>query len=75
MSAELLRVAGETLYGSRWQTELARNLSVSDRTMRRWAAGGDSIPHGVARDLLRMCEERERAIGALRERLKAIASA
>ena len=37
---------GSALYGSQWQTELARTLHVTDRTVRRWAAG-----HGVPRDI------------------------
>jgi len=31
-----LAQVGEALYGQRWQSELARELNVSDRTMRRW---------------------------------------
>ena len=54
----LLREAGEALYGPRWQTDLARDLNVSDRTMRRWAAGTDDLPAGAARDLLLLCQQR-----------------
>lgn len=43
---ELLRAAGEALYGSRWQSELAVTLDVADRTMRRWLAG-QQMPEGV----------------------------
>ncbi len=42
----LLRRVGEALYGPRWQSALAIDLDVSDRTMRRWVSG-DPIPHGV----------------------------
>lgn len=41
MSSKLLRDAGEALYGPRWQSDLARDLHVADRTMRRWLAGAD----------------------------------
>jgi hypothetical protein len=45
MIADQLRAAGEALYGPNWQSQLARDLSVSDRTVRRWLAGGKhSIP-------------------------------
>ncbi len=42
----LLRRVGEALFGLRWQSALALELDVSDRTMRRWVAG-DTIPAGV----------------------------
>jgi hypothetical protein len=41
-----LQSAGEALYGPRWQSDLARALGVSDRTMRRWVAS-DDVPDGV----------------------------
>lgn len=53
-----LRQAGEALYGPRWQSDLARALGVSDRTMRRWAAGTHCPPPGVHADLLRLVEQR-----------------
>ena len=65
----LLRAAGEALYGPRWQSELARALDVSDRTMRRWAAGSDAMPPGVVLDLLPLCDTR---IAALEEIKRAI---
>ena len=38
-NAELLRVVGEALYGRQWQAPLSRDLGVTDRTIRNWAAG------------------------------------
>lgn len=70
MTVELLHEAGAALYGPRWQSELARALGVSDRTMRRWAAGGDQPPHGVAGDILTICLRRRRDLDALMMRLK-----
>lgn len=46
MSSRLLRDVGEALYGPRWQSDLARDLHVADRTMRRWLAGADDMPPG-----------------------------
>jgi hypothetical protein len=34
-TGELLRRCGELPYGTHWHTELARDLRVSDRTIRR----------------------------------------
>lgn len=47
---------GLALYGERWQSDLARALGVSDRSVRAWVAGTRSIPEGVwgeVRGLLR----------------------
>lgn len=70
MSSTLLRETGEALYGSRWQSDLARDLHVSDRTMRRWLSGADSLPPGVAMDLWRICLERAARLEDLTDRLK-----
>jgi len=74
MKATLLRETGEALYGPRWQTDLARDLGVSDRTMRRWAAGADDMPAGVAVDLLRLVTERGSVLDTLADRLKPAAA-
>ena len=34
LTPTLLRETGESLYGTRWQSELSRALDVTDRTMR-----------------------------------------
>lgn len=72
MTTKLLHDTGAALYGPRWQTELARALDVSDRTMRRWASGTDNPPDGIAIDLLRLCTERAADIDDLIERLKCL---
>lgn len=58
MSSRLLKRCGEALYGPRWQSELARALHVSDRTVRRWVDGSTDVPDGVYLELLSMCQER-----------------
>jgi hypothetical protein len=62
LDAILLRQIGEALYGPGWQAELSRDISVSDRSMRRWAAGTDEIPEGVWRDIHLHAEARWRPI-------------
>lgn len=71
MNSKLLQDAGVILYGPRWQTDLARDLRVSDRTVRRWVSGADDPPPGIANDLLRLCQERGQEIDDLCARLKA----
>ena len=66
----LLIACGEALYGPQWQSALARDLGVSDRTMRRWIAGDRDIPSGLPLDLLRLCTERAAALDSLADRLR-----
>lgn len=68
--SRLLVECGEALYGPRWQSELARELDVSDRTMRRWVAGTTDVPAGLYVDLLRLTQERAARLDALEDRLK-----
>lgn len=68
--SRLLVEAGEALYGPRWQSELARDLQVSDRTMRRWVAGTTDVPAGLYLDLLRLTQERAAVLDALADRLR-----
>jgi hypothetical protein len=42
---ELLERVGEVLYGPFWQTEIARDLGVSRRSIQRWRVG-DHRPVG-----------------------------
>lgn len=66
----LIVAAGLALWGERWQTEMSRALDVSDRTVRRWAAGDDQPRPGVYVDLMRIAYERQGDIEDVIERLK-----
>lgn len=68
--SRMLVEAGEALYGHQWQSALARDLGVADRTVRRWVAGTTPMPSGVYVDLLRMTQERAAALDALAGRLQ-----
>jgi len=70
MSNRLLIRVGEALYGPRWQSEMARELGVSDRTVRRWVAGDGDAPVGVYADLLRLVGERGSDLDDLERILK-----
>lgn len=70
--SRLLAETGEALYGPRWQSDLARDLDISIRTMQRWAADSASMPVGVYVDLLRLTQERAALLDDLAERLKAM---
>jgi hypothetical protein len=68
--SRLLHECGEALYGPRWQSELARDLDVSIRTMQRWAAGSIDVPTGLYLDLLHLMQERAQVLNALASRLR-----
>lgn len=68
--SRLLAECGEALYGPRWQADLARDLGVADRTVRRWVAGTSDVPAGLYVDLLRLTQERAAALDALAPRLR-----
>lgn len=70
--SRLLVESGEALYGPRWQCELARELGVSDRTMRRWVADTSAVPAGLYTDLLRLTQERAAVLDGLAERLREV---
>ncbi len=67
MTPQLLREAGEALYGSQWPYEMARGLDVAVRTVLRWASGTNEIPS-------RLCTEIQTLIGGHVLRLAAVAA-
>lgn len=69
--SRLLVETGEALYGPQWQSALARDLGVADRTVRRWVAGTTAIPAGVHVDLVRLAIERAARLDSLADRLRA----
>lgn len=70
MSAQLLHETGRALYGDRWQSALARDLSVSDREVRRWVNGAARPRQGVYSDLLRLVVERQACLDDVERRLR-----
>lgn len=68
--SQLLVDCGEALYGPQWQSALARDLGISDRTMRRWVAGTSEPPAGLYADLLRLTQERAAQLDSLAPRLR-----
>jgi len=64
MDPEIFCMVGEALYGSHWRSAIARDLSVADRTVRRWTAGRTPIPEGISTELRTLCETRTADIKA-----------
>ena len=75
MSSYLLKRCSEALYGTRWLSELARDLNVTDRTVRRWVEGSSNVPERVYRGLVRLCEGRRAELDELIKVLAAQATA
>jgi len=71
LTADHLRAVGEALYGPNWQTPLSEALGVSDRTVRRWAAGDFAIPEGIWADIAALCKKRGADLAKWEKRLSA----
>ena len=66
MTPATLSTIGSALYGARWQSDLARDLGVADRTVRRWVAGTAAIPPALHSDLIALLDARSATISRLR---------
>lgn len=62
MNTEQLQQAGRLLYGDQWQSNLARSLSVDDRTVRRWASGGSAIKQSIANEVMQLLRVNQKEI-------------
>jgi hypothetical protein len=60
--SDILRRAGEALYGERWQSPLSRDLGVTDRTIRNWAAARHDCPADLPQRLLRVLRTRGESV-------------
>lgn len=69
LTPDLLREAGEALYGPRWQTEVARLLGVLDVRVRDWQAGRRAIPDDVAVALHAALGAKRVAVDAARKKV------
>ena len=66
----LLTDVGRALYGDQWQSPLARDLQVNDRTMRRWIARDTSPPAALDAELIRLVDLRVAELQSLAARLR-----
>lgn len=71
---ELLEKTGRALFGSRWQSEVARILDVDSRTVRRWLEGTRTPAPGVYHELLWHVVHRQDELDKLEGPLKIAAS-
>ena len=67
---DILRECGTALYGERWRSSLALDLSVSERTVRNWNDGDHPIPADVLPRLLKLIETRRLSLDSIVERIR-----
>ena len=65
-TAEELAFIGESLYGTQWQSNLARDLGLSDaRRIRQWLAGERKIPLGIWADLAELVRAKQNNLSSI----------
>lgn len=69
MTPDLLQAAGSALYGPKWRVELGLALSVSERTIRRWAAGEWPVPATVWPELRELLKTRAIELATVRRKM------
>lgn len=52
MTPTKLKTYGEFLHGRNWQSALARDLRISDRSIRNWLSGKHQIPARIEGELI-----------------------
>ena len=67
----MLKTVGVSLYGERWQSDIAKDLGVSDRTVRRWISEPGKMPKSVYVDLSMILKNRIYKIKSVQKNLKA----
>lgn len=70
-STDLFVRACVALYGELWQSRAGRELAISDRHMRRIAAGEAPVKPGMLADLHRLLNARREAIGEIMDEISA----
>jgi hypothetical protein len=66
---QILAAAGRALYGSHWQSPLAKALKVHDQLMRRWT--NDGCPASHASSLGRLLHDRAQEVSDVLMRVSA----
>jgi len=61
----LITQTGRALYGARWVPQMADDLGVAVRTVRRWGNGQFNVPEGIWFDLLELIGKREKVLADL----------
>ena len=65
LGKEDLERAGKALYGERWQTDMAKAVGLTDRTIRGYASGSSKIPPGLWADVCKLLRRNSQETKAL----------
>ena len=60
-----LERAGKALYGARWQTDMAKAVGLTDRTIRAYASGSSKIPPDFWADVCKLLRRNSQETMAL----------
>jgi hypothetical protein len=69
LSPQELVQLGQALFGAQWQSQLARHLAISERSMRYLLTGGRPIHIGIVEDLLEEVNEQYHQLEGWRVKL------
>lgn len=78
MTKERLHEIGRALYGSQWQTELARNIvnlngeQLDKRRVQQWACGARPVPEWILPELKILAQKRMQEIEQINKNLLAM---
>lgn len=67
---DVLRLAGELLYGERWQAPIGVDLGISNRAVRYWLAQATPCPDDTGDRLLKTIVRRREALGQLEKQVR-----
>lgn len=67
----LITEVGRALYGARFTSQMARDLDVSEATVRRWINGEYDVPVEMLLNLRKLVGKRATAINKLSDALRA----
>ena len=70
MNAQTFTTAGQTLFGSVWQRELARTLELNERSIRYYAAGTRAIPETIQPRLVALLTAKAQICATLANKLE-----
>jgi plasmid maintenance system antidote protein VapI len=72
ITPQKLAEVGEALFGLQWQSDLARAIGRSLRSMVQLAAGERAVTREIAEELAKVCQDRGRAALELARELRKV---
>lgn len=71
ITPDILKTVGNALYGTQWQTDLAKALNLSStRRLRAWIAGERNIPQAIRGELIELLLQNSKETKEIAKKLK-----